>query len=112
MKLNKSIALIVFFGAFSMLPIPAKWNIVIDGYGASVEDKIWYVCVYAILTMAFHLIYKLTNHLFFNLCFLLLGGKLIDQFFNPYGYHWVEMVWDILISIYILYKWKNRKIAS
>ncbi len=104
MKLKKYIIAISFFALLSMAPIPAKWNVVIDKYGALVEDKIWYVCVYAMLTTAFHLIYKLTNHLFFIALFLLSIGKLIDQFFNPYGYHAAEIIWDAIIFIFILTK--------
>ncbi len=89
------------------IPIPDAYNIHCDRYGTTVDSKIWYICVYLILTILFDLTSKLTGQLFFKVLALLSAGKLIDQFWNPYGYHYAELGWDIIVVLWTA--WQIRK---
>lgn len=105
MSLKAYIKAIAVFGVISMIPIPAFWDIVADAHGATIEDKKWYICFYIITALSFALIDKLTRrqfleNMFFKVCKLLLIGKVIDQFFDPYGYHVGELIWDTSILIW------------
>lgn len=45
---------------------------------------------------------------------MLLIGKLIDQFINPYGYHAAEFVWDLGVAIWTIrhyIKWKKTTVV-
>ncbi len=95
------------------IPIPAKWNIIVDNHGATIEDYVWYISYYGVLTLVLFMLFKLTNNIAIKLLFLLSIGKLIDQFFNPYGYHAPEIIWDIIIASWIsieqINQWREHK---
>ncbi len=92
-----------------IIPIPAKWNIVVDAKGSTIEDYVWYVSYYAVLTLVLFMLYRITDNLAIKLLFLLGIGKLIDQFFNPYGYHIAELIWDITITLLILIQANGKR---
>jgi len=108
MKLKRLTNWILLLVVLPLIPIPDKLNIEVDSHRATVEDKVWYFSMYGILCLSFYIIYKLSSRFIFQVLFLLAIGKLVDQIFNPYGYHLAEMAWDIIILAWIIHR-KCRK---
>lgn len=102
--IRRIVALVVI----SMLPIPNRMNIVINKEGAILEDKIWYLCMYAIVAILFYIVWQQNKSKAFKIFFLLSIGKLIDQLYNPYGYHEAEFIWDILIAAWAYTDWRKK----
>jgi hypothetical protein len=108
----------LFFSTVDAFKINGWWNKIVDKAGATFEDRIWYISNYCELSILFFIIagenfssadgkYKIG----FKFFFLLAWGKLVDQFFNPYGYHLPELCWGILATIWLireLEKCRNR----
>ena len=100
--------------AITEIPIPAKWNIVLNSEGATLHDYRFYIAVYLILTILLGYMAVTTKYLFYKVVTWLSVGKLIDQFYNPYGWCLPEKLWDIMILIYLLkelHTWKKTKAA-
>ncbi len=103
--------IIIMIVIISILPIPDKWNIMLDKNGSNLSDYRFFSCMYAILTILCLYIGSSTNNIIFKILTGLSFGKLVDQFCNPYGYHFLEIVWDIVVIIYVLYshEWKRTQ---
>lgn len=46
------------------------------------------------------------------ICGLLVGlaiGKIIDEFFNPYGYHVPEKIWDSLVALFGIMRYMKKR---
>lgn len=109
---NKHIAIIIAFAIISNVPIPECLNFVCDGHGATLSDRVWFFSMYAMLTTALHLCYKLNNELAFKVVYLLSVGKLIDQVYNPYGFHLAEYLWITLILTWTIAKLCRKKMQA
>lgn len=95
-NLKPYIIAIALFGVISEIPLKGE-----------LEVTVWGICMYGILTVCLYLITKLTKSMVFNVLSLLAFGKFIDQFYNPYGYHLVEFVWNLIVIV-----WAIRRLIS
>lgn len=91
---------------------PEGWDKEVDRYHTLLSSKIWYISIYLVLTLILDLASKLTGQLFFKVACLFSAGKLIDQFWNPYGYHISEMGWDIIILFWTVWQIRKRKCTN
>lgn len=105
---------IVIVQIIACIPLPDKWNVIVDEMGARVEDYEWFISMYLILTACFFIISIATNNVIAKILFWMSWGKVVDQFYNPYGLHLLEIIWDVVAITWTLYttrKWRiNRKL--
>jgi len=72
------------------------------------DDMLYFFGVDVILLLWAHFAVKMTNTIIAGILLRLAIGKIIDEFIDPYGYHWSEAVWDICVGIWAIYAWIKR----
>lgn len=84
------------------------------GLDADTKDLVFGVCLYVMIAALFETLHSLKYGKIFFLLFILSLGKVVDQFYDPYGFHRPEIITDIiLVLIWIMKtKWEKKPLKN
>lgn len=90
-----------------------KWDDIYIGttYKMSVTNLVYFLSRDTILLMWAHIACKLTKTIIAGALLRLAIGKIVDEFVHPFGYWYGELLWDIGVVVWAVYRWVqvNRK---
>lgn len=96
--------IVLFSVVVAAIPIPERWNKIVDEQGGKIGDYIWYNSYYLIITILLFMACKNSRLFGFKMLFILSFGKLADQLWHPYGLGPGEIVTIILVASWSIHK--------